>query len=291
MARQSIKLELPPASTSYRHPLTRGRVVSVYFDLQRATLFHRHRHDQLQLTVHLGNAECEVSFELNGQTSRLILMGERIYAVTPGVLHTVDWKRGAPLVVFFVEKSYLRQIGIKLTAGVTSAELADVIRNDVTIWALVEIFRGMCMTPARQPKLYVESLATVLATRLARAHFNGAPLVARNNGNLPTSLWQRVENYVATHYKEKIYDRDLARAAGLSEFYFIRQFKLVYSKTPREYVMEFRTLKAEEFILARNLAPKQAAREAGFRDPGTFYRRYRRMRGFQPRQLLKQPRA
>ena len=143
----------------------------------------------------------------------------------------------------------------------------------------------------KPPKFYVESLAIVLGTRLARVQFGSESMSARAHGNVPLAIWERVKDHVARHHARQIYMRDLARVAGLSEFYFYRQFYLAFNMTPRDYVMHYRTQKAEELILTRELSPKQAAREAGFRQPAHFYRRYRALRGFPPRLLLKQPRV
>src|SRR5258708_3976090 len=95
----------------------------------------------------------------------------------------------------------------------------------------------------RPPQSYIESLAIVLGTRLVRAQFGGEPMAGRIHGNVPLARWERVKDHVAQHYAGQIYMRDLARVAGLSEFYFFRQFYLAFGMTPRDYVMHFRTQK------------------------------------------------
>ncbi|HEY1244907.1 MAG TPA: AraC family transcriptional regulator [Hyphomicrobiaceae bacterium] len=75
---------------------------------------------------------------------------------------------------------------------------------------------------------------------------------------------------------------DLARAAGMSPFHFLRTFRQVAGMTPHQYVLRTRLSRAAVRLRTSHEPISVIAFDAGFGDLSTFNRRFRRLMGCTP---------
>jgi len=293
---------LAAGSTPYRQPLILGRAVAVYFASQPPTLWPAHSYRWLKIALHLGFANVELHWSESGRQRKILLCGEQVCFFGPGEVHHLHWRIEAPMVWIFVDSEYLQQIGFKYIQNVTCVELTKLVRRDLSILRLAELFYEACRAQTKSVPLYIEAKGTLLATRLLRAQFAPeAPPSGRDGLNFPAL--QKVLSYVqgklavpgngsrhviSSASREELSNVVLARVAGMSEYHFIREFRKRMKKTPQEYVMQCRLDKAEELIVTQHYSPKEAAYAAGFCEPGHFYRRFRQRYGQSPHDLRKQ---
>ncbi len=97
----------------------------------------------------------------------------------------------------------------------------------------------------------------------------------------PTSK-KRVESYIKTHIDEPISLDDLAHAAGLSKFHFLRAFKADYGQTPMATVRERRLTAALDLLAGSNTSIIQIALQCGFSDHSHFSSAFRQRFGRSP---------
>ena len=94
-------------------------------------------------------------------------------------------------------------------------------------------------------------------------------------------------DFIHSKLREPIGVDDMARAAGLTRFVFLRQFKAQTGTTPYRYLLERRLDCARELLLQRESSVLSVALELEFKDPGRFSRAFRERFGHAPSQLLK----
>jgi AraC family transcriptional regulator len=83
--------------------------------------------------------------------------------------------------------------------------------------------------------------------------------------------------FIHTHYRERIGLSDIAAAAHLSSFHFLRAFKATYGVTPSVYLNRKR-LKEAVRLLERTSQPLAAvAEQVGFGCRTTLFRRLRKL--------------
>lgn len=75
---------------------------------------------------------------------------------------------------------------------------------------------------------------------------------------------------------------EMAAAAGLSRFHFLRRFKRATGTTPWRYLTELRLAKAKSLLTEPATGVRAAATAAGFSDPAYFARLFRRRTGLTP---------
>ncbi|MDX2214187.1 MAG: AraC family transcriptional regulator [Oculatellaceae cyanobacterium bins.114] len=112
--------------------------------------------------------------------------------------------------------------------------------------------------------LYVESLTTVLAVHLLKAHSVLQPCVALYQGGLSDRHLLRVIDYINAHLADEIQLSDLATLADLSQFHFSRLFKQSTGVTPHQYVLQQRVERAKQLLKTTDLSVMDIALLCGF---------------------------
>lgn len=92
-------------------------------------------------------------------------------------------------------------------------------------------------------------------------------------------------DYVKNHYKDEITVEMLADAAHLSISALERRFKRYLSKTPKQFIREFRLEKARQLLVETSVPIAEVAYECGFSDHSYFSRHFKIMFHELPSQL------
>ena len=83
------------------------------------------------------------------------------------------------------------------------------------------------------------------------------------------------------HLATKIEVENIACAAFMSRFHFIRMFKQAYGITPRQYLRDLRLSKAKE-LLKQGVSVTQVCFEVGYSSLPTFSNAFKRSMGCSP---------
>lgn len=98
---------------------------------------------------------------------------------------------------------------------------------------------------------------------------------------------RRVVDYIEAHLDQPIGIDALAAEADLSVFHFVRSFAAAFHVTPHQYVQARRASLAKS-LLARRIAPSDAAAAAGLTDQSHLNRWFKRTYGVTPAQYQQQ---
>lgn len=91
--------------------------------------------------------------------------------------------------------------------------------------------------------------------------------------------------FIENNYMRDIHLKDIAGAAGFSEYYFSRLFKEITEKTFRRYLNEYRIKKAEEILVNPEKTISEAAYTVGFNSISTFDRLFKLIKGCSPKEF------
>ena len=105
----------------------------------------------------------------------------------------------------------------------------------------------------------------------------------------PEARLRRLDAYIRANLAQRLSVEDMARAAGLSVFYFTRMFKAATGRTPHDYVMELRVEEASRLIADTALPMAEIAARLGFANQAHFSAVFRRKRGCAPSRLRTPP--
>lgn len=93
--------------------------------------------------------------------------------------------------------------------------------------------------------------------------------------------------FLSAHINEKISIETLAVQAGLSKYYFIREFKKATGETPVVFINKMRCENAKK-LLSRNLfSINEISERCGFENTSYFTKTFKKYTGITPREYLK----
>lgn len=84
------------------------------------------------------------------------------------------------------------------------------------------------------------------------------------------------------HYAEPLDLADLAAAAGVSKYHFLRCFTQTYGLTPARYLAERRIERAQDLLRATNLTVTEVCLAVGYTSLGSFSSRFSDLVGSSP---------
>jgi AraC-type DNA-binding domain-containing proteins len=96
---------------------------------------------------------------------------------------------------------------------------------------------------------------------------------------------ENVRSYIDDNVKEDLSLEELADYAGLSPFYFSRQFKKKFGMTPYNYVIHSRLGMAQFYLKSTDLTVKEIAYRCGFNDVCNFCTCFKNKLGSTPEQF------
>lgn len=88
--------------------------------------------------------------------------------------------------------------------------------------------------------------------------------------------------FMEKYHGDKINLDEIATAAFMSRFHYIRIFRRVYGRTPRQYLRDFRIEKAKE-LLKKGHSVTRACFEVGYESLPTFSKVFKRGTGYSPK--------
>jgi AraC family transcriptional regulator len=181
-------------------------------------------------------------------------------------------------------------IAVHLAPATSDHDMPDISRIPPSLYfennnlkATLQKFQGVLDGTGIDDHAYAETLGLLLLWELRHAVGdlkNSQPCPVR--GGLTRPQLRRVKEFVGVRISSDITISDLASAAGLSPFHFIRAFKRSVGISPYQYVLSERISRARELLLKRDLAIADVALAVGFHDATQLNRAFRKLVGVTP---------
>lgn len=93
---------------------------------------------------------------------------------------------------------------------------------------------------------------------------------------------RRAHDLADRHYAEPLDLDELAAAAHVSKYHFLRCFAAAYGMTPAAYLAERRIERAQDLLRATNLTVTEVCLLVGYSSLGSFSAKFRRLVGQSP---------
>ncbi|WP_333001906.1 helix-turn-helix transcriptional regulator [Vibrio coralliilyticus] len=100
------------------------------------------------------------------------------------------------------------------------------------------------------------------------------------------ALVRQSKVFMEQHYFEKIDLNDLAKAALMSRFHYVRIFKQIYGVTPRSYLRDMRISRAKT-LLREGHSMTDTCFAVGYESLTTFSSVFKKCTGYSPRDFQK----
>ncbi|MCU0536970.1 MAG: AraC family transcriptional regulator [Hydrococcus sp. Prado102] len=131
-------------------------------------------------------------------------------------------------------------------------------------------------------RLYIESLANVLAVHLLRQYGDIKPRLSIYQGGLPQRQLIQVLEYIDGHLERDIKLADLAALVNMSQFHFSHQFKQAKGMAPYQYLLQQRVERAKQLLKQTDRAIIEIAFLCGFNSHSHLSKQFRQLTGMTP---------
>ncbi|MGB8699470.1 MAG: AraC family transcriptional regulator [Thermosynechococcaceae cyanobacterium] len=132
-------------------------------------------------------------------------------------------------------------------------------------------------------RLYLDSLANVLAVNLLRHYTASNPQVPVFEGGLSQYHLRQILDYVDSHLDQDIKLADLAQRLDMSPFHFSRLFKQSIGMSPYQYLLQQRIAKAKRLLKKTDRLIVDIALECGFSSHSHLSKLFRQFTGITPK--------
>ena len=132
-------------------------------------------------------------------------------------------------------------------------------------------------------RLYIESLANVLAVHLLRQYAAAKPHLPIYEGGLPKRQLLQVLEYVNEYLNQDIKLADLAALLGMSQFHFSHLFKQSIGTAPYQYLLQQRVERAKQLLKQTDRSIIEIAFLCGFNSHSHLSKQFRQLTGMTPK--------
>lgn len=185
---------------------------------------------------------------------------------------------------------------IRITSGFIQNVAKETINKNPDRLELLPIFQirdpqleaiGMLLlTELKQEdssRLYIESLANVLAVHLLRQYAATKPQLTVYEGGLPQRQLSQVLDYMNDHLDHDIKLTDLAALLNMSQFHFSHMFKQAIGTSPYHYLLQQRIERAKQLLKQTDQPIMEIAFQCGFNNHSHLSQQFRRLTGMTPK--------
>ncbi len=224
--------------------------------------------------------------QIQGDKSYTGLYGKGDFSITPAEApFFARWEGDDRLLQIRITSRFIEQVATEALA--MNPDRLEVIPEFRTRDPQLEGICLMLLAEMQQGnlggRLYVESLANVLAVQLLRKHSASGLCLSVYEGGLPQRQLLQVLEYIHEHLDRDIKLADLAGLLGMSQFHFSHLFKQAIGTSPYQYLIQQRIERAKLLLKQSDRSIMDIALECGFNSHSHLSKTFRQFTGMTPK--------
>lgn len=105
------------------------------------------------------------------------------------------------------------------------------------------------------------------------------------NAEARTDVYERLlraQTYIETNFANDIDLSSMAQEAAMSNFHFLRLFKIAFGQTPYQYLLNYRLGRSKDLLLTTELPIYEIAEQCGFESNVVFASQFKQVVGMPP---------
>jgi len=205
----------------------------------------------------------------------------KIFSMNPNTLHTGTGfeQNGWVQTKLHFTKEFFKSIAEERELDVDTLYFSRMVNNRPDLAARMHsVFLSLF---AGEETIEIESeLVSLFDMLFEEGVINKGDVKNDNDGSVKNAV-----DMIHSSYSEKVSLEGLAKAANMSKFHFLRQFKKTYGQTPHSYITGVRIEQASK-MLGQDKSLAEIALDNGFADQAHFTRIFKKYFGFTPSRIL-----
>jgi AraC family transcriptional regulator len=253
----------------FRHPAGEGRMLS---------------HNEHIISLSLAPRPVRL-LQVQGGKSYTGLYGKGDFCITPAEApFFARWDSDDRLLQIRITSRFIEQVAEEALA--INPDRLEVLPEFRTRDSQLEAIALMLLTELKQDnlggKLYIDSLANILAMHLLRQYTASKPSLPVYKGGLPQHQLMQVLEYIHEYLDQDIKLVDLAELLGMSQFHFSHLFKQAIGTSPYQYLLQQRVERAKQLLKQTERSIMEIALECGFNSHSRLSKQFRQFTGMTP---------
>jgi len=132
----------------------------------------------------------------------------------------------------------------------------------------------------------IKSAVLNLMVYLARNYIESVAEFEKSGTNITENIKIAI-GFIKSHSNEKLSLDIIADQAGLSKYYFLREFKNITGYTPISYINKIRCENAKKMLLSGNYNIREISEKTGFDNFSYFSKKFKETEGCSPSEFIK----
>lgn len=228
-----------------------------------------------------------MAYDTNGITQTYQVKSGQGFMLFPGQINTYIADKNLPWEYVWVEFDGLRAKG--------AVELASLSMNHPIYHARSKDLRENMFSEMMylvehkdMPPLHLIGHGYLFLDFLTRSAAN---VTAQKSGRVRDFYIKEALTYMEQNFQNDISVEDIAATCGLNRSYFGKIFKEALGKTPQEFLLNYRMIKASELLKLTGLSIGDISNAVGYANQLHFSRAFKNMYGMAPREWRNQNRV
>ncbi|MBD2432005.1 MULTISPECIES: helix-turn-helix domain-containing protein [Fischerella] len=224
--------------------------------------------------------------QIQGGKTYTGLYGKGDVSITPAkVPFFARWDRDDHYLQIRIASSFIQNVAREtIDTNSDQVELRSEFRNrDPQIEAIAMLLFAELKQENLGGRLYIESLANVLAVHLLRQYSALKPRLSVYEGGLRERQLSQVLEYINEHLNQDIKLADLAQLLGMSQFHFSHLFKQSMGTAPYQYLLQQRIERAKQLLKQTDQSIMEIAFLCGFNSHSHLSKQFRQLTGMTPK--------
>jgi AraC family transcriptional regulator len=226
----------------------------------------------------------EVSRRIDGERGERTLIGPGRFCLTPGDASAFWQHSGNPEILqLYLRKSVYEHAVEEMFGGAAATLVPRFATVDPLLEQLAIAVLNALRDGSTDDRVYVETIAQLIAVHLARAHSSrtrarpAAPLDGLSRARI-----RRLLEYIEQHLGEDLSLETMAAEVELSPLYLVRAFRSTVGQSPHQYVVGRRVEHARSLLAGTGMPIADIALAAGFSSQSHLSNWFRRIVGVSP---------
>lgn len=203
-----------------------------------------------------------------------------LFAINSDVFHGFcadNKEEGFEYYYLIVGRDFCRQNGL----DTDTVKFVENIVDDVAAQKYMDVVNSYEIE-GEYHGLAVRAAVLALLHRLCDCHINNGMATRKKKKGSNTDNIRAAIVYIRENLSQKLTTKDLARASGISEYYFIREFKRITHYTPVTYINIVRCDTARKMLYEGNKNVGEVANLCGFENMPYFTKTFKKYTGILP---------
>ncbi len=238
-------------------------------------------------TICLSLASRPVRFlQVKGGKTHTSLYGKGDISITPAEMpFFARWEGDDHYLQIRIASRFIQQVAREALA--INPDHLELLPEFRTRDSQIEAIGLMLLTELQQgnsgSRLYIESLANVLAIHLIRQYAVTHPQIPIYEGGLPQRQLLQVLTYINDNLEQDMKLADLAALLEMSQFHFSHLFKRSIGIAPYQYLLQQRIERAKQLLKHSDQSIMEIALICGFNSHSHLGKQFRQLTGMTPK--------